>query len=111
MEWDYSVLPIYRGRVYHGIGYIAVASWTPIFGAQERDIFRKIVVTPWTQFMGDNFLRNPLTAIAFVLGSQETSLPVNAGWNTCCAMVSHARGSIDTSIVSVEWGPVNPLSM
>ena len=39
--------------------------------------------------------------------SQETifhkinsCLPVNAGWNTCCAMVSHARRSIDTSIVS-----------
>ena len=28
----------------------------------------------------------------------NSSLPVNAGWNTCCAMVSHA--SIDTSIVS-----------
>ena len=30
----------------------------------------------------------------------NSSLPVNAGWNTCCAMVSHARRSIDTSIVS-----------
>ena len=28
------------------------------------------------------------------------SLPVNAGWNTCCAMGSHARWSIDASIVS-----------
>ena len=30
----------------------------------------------------------------------NSSLPVNAGWNTCCAMGSHARWSIDTSIVS-----------
>ena len=82
----YSVSPIYRGRVYRGIGYIAVACWTPFFGAQERDIFREIAVTPWTQFAGDNFSRNLLTAIAFVPGSQETifreinsSLPVNAG--------------------------------
>ena len=31
----------------------------------------------------------------------NSSLPVNAGWNTCCAgMGSHARRSIDTSIVS-----------
>ena len=30
----------------------------------------------------------------------NSSLPINAGWNTCCAMVSHARQSIDTSIVS-----------
>ena len=87
---------IYRGRMLD-----------PIFGAQERDIFREIAVTPWTQFAGDNFSRNLLTAIAFVPGSQETifreinsSLPVNAGWNTCCATVSHVRRSIDTSIVS-----------
>ena len=53
------------------------------------------------------FAKNLLTAIAFVLGPRETifretnsSLPVNAGWNTCCAVVSHARRSIDTSIVS-----------
>ena len=30
----------------------------------------------------------------------NSGLPVNAGWNTCCAMVSQARLSIDTSIVS-----------
>ena len=87
--------------------YIAVACWTPYFGAQERDIFCEIVVTPWTQFAGDNFSRNLLTTIAFVLGPRETifretnsSLPVSAGWNTCFAVVSHARRSIDTSIVS-----------
>ena len=61
---------------------------------------------PWTQFAGDNFSRNLLTAIAFVPSSQETifheinsSLPVSAGWNTCCAMVSQDGQSIDTSIV------------
>ena len=103
----YSVSPIYRGRVYRGIGYNAVACCTPFFGAQEHDIFREIAVTPWTQFAGDNFSRNLLTAITFVPGSPETifrginsGLPVNAGWNTCCAMVSQARLSIDTSIVS-----------
>ena len=34
-DWDsltyYSVSLIYRGRVYRGIGYIAVACWTPFF--------------------------------------------------------------------------------
>ena len=86
------------------------------FDAQERDIFREIAVTPWTQFAGDNFSRSMLTAIAFVPGSPKTifreinsGLPVNAGWNTCCAMVSQARLSIDTSIVSqsrvwlIQW--------
>ena len=63
---QYSVLPIYSGRVYCGIGYIAITCWTPFFGAQERGIFREIAVTPWTQFAGDNFSRNLLTAIAFV---------------------------------------------
>ena len=29
----------------------------------------------------------------------NSGLPVNAGWNTCCAMVNQARLSIDTSIV------------
>ena len=101
----YSVLLIYRGRVYHGIGYIAVACWTPFFATQECDIFCEIAVTPWTQLAGDNFSRNLVTAIAFVSDSLETifreinsGLPVNAGWNTCCAMVSQARWSIDTSI-------------
>ena len=103
----YSVSPIYRGRVYRGIGYIAVACWTPFFWRPRARYFREIAVTPWTQFAGDNFLRNLLTAIAFVPGSPETifreinsGLPVNAGWNTCCAMVSQDRLSIDTSIVS-----------
>ena len=77
------------------------------FGAQERDIFREIAVTPWTQFTGDNFSWNLLTAIACVPGSMETifreinsGLPVNAGWNTCCVMVTQAQLSIDNSIVS-----------
>ena len=100
----YSVSPIYRGRVYRGIGYIAVTCWTPFFW---RNFFREIAVTPWTQFAGDNFSRNLLTAIAFFPGSPETIFreinsgpPVNTGWNTCCAMVNQARLSIDTSIVS-----------
>ena len=114
---EYSVSPIYRGRVYRGIGYIAVTCWTPFFahrfrefcrrGAQERHIFREITVNPCIQFTGDNFSRNLLTAIAFVPGRWRqlfceinSSLPVNAGWNTCSAMGSHARRSIDTSIMS-----------
>ena len=85
----YSVTPIYHARVYGGIGYIAVACWTPYFcatisrilqtyatksvvffvkigldlfnddtrpsGHISRPIFRKIVVTPWTPFVGNNF--------------------------------------------------------
>ena len=77
---------------------------------QRAWFFHEIAVNSWTQFTGGNFSQNLLTVIAFVHVqhcSKETifreinsSLPVNAGWNTCCAMVSHARWSIDTSIVS-----------
>ena len=50
------------------------------FGAQERDIFREITVTPWTQFAGDNFSQNLLTAIVFVPGSPETIFrKINSG--------------------------------
>ena len=52
-----SELPIYRGRLYRGIRYIVVICWTPFFGAQERDDYRKIAVTPWTQIVGVNFSR------------------------------------------------------
>ena len=67
----YSVSPIYRGRVYRGIGYIAVACWTPFLATHFADmtlksaIFRVITVIPWTPFAGDSFSRNLLTADAF----------------------------------------------
>ena len=73
-------------------------------------IFREIAVIPWTPFAGDSFSRNLLTAVAFdparkrqfsaksALG--QSGLPVNTGGNTCCAMASHRRRIIDTSIVS-----------
>ena len=103
----YSVSPIYRGCIYRGIGYIAVACWTPFFWRPRARYFSRNRGNTLFQFAGDNFSRNLLTAIAFVPGSPETifrkinsGLPVNAGWNTCCAMVSQARLSIDTSIVS-----------
>ena len=53
------------------------------------------------------FAKSAHRDLAFVPSSPETifreinsGLPVNAGWNTCCAMVNQARLSIDTSIVS-----------
>ena len=55
----------------------------------------------------DNFSWNLLIAIAFVpvrrrqfFAKSTLAYLSNAGWNTCCAMVSHARWSIDTTIVS-----------
>ena len=93
---NYSVSPIYRGRVYRGIGYIAVASWTPFLATHfttfadmtlKSAIFREIAVIPWTPFARDSFSRNLLTADAFDPAlSQETifreicSGPI---WLTC----------------------------
>ena len=78
-------------------------------------IFREIAVIPWTPFAGDSFSRNLLTADAFdparrrqfstksgprnLLWANLAYL-WNAGGNTCCAMASHGRRIIDTSIVS-----------
>ena len=67
----------------------------PFFGAHERDIFLEIAVKPWTQFAGDNFLRNMLTAIAFVPGSLET---------ICREINSGARFTKDISHgIQIRW--------
>ena len=58
---QYSVL-----LIYHGIGNIAVACWTPFLVPKSVIFFHEITVTPWAQFAGDNFLQNLLTTIAFV---------------------------------------------
>ena len=84
MSWTSSGYWVTKTHVFVSAGYQAIVA------------LREIKGSTW----------NLLTAIAFP-GLQETifreinsSLPVNACWNTCCAMVSHARRSIDTSIVS-----------
>ena len=75
----YSVSPIYRGRVYRGIGYIAVACWTPFFWRPRARYFsrnRGNTLDPirgrqffaksahrdslCSRFDGDNFSRNQL---------------------------------------------------
>ena len=79
----YSVLPIYRGRVYRGIGYSVVACWTPFFSAHERDVFHEIAVTPWTHFAGGNFSQNLLTAKAVVPRFAADNFSRNQLWPTC----------------------------
>ena len=73
------VLPIYHGRVYRGIGYIAVACWTPFFWCPRTQYFswnRSNSLDPihgrqffakcahhdrlCSQFAGDNFSQNKL---------------------------------------------------
>ena len=94
----YSVSPIYRG-----IGYIVVACWTPFFCPPISRILQ--TWCPRVRY----FLRNRGNSLHSIRGRQffaksahrdspcscsletifreiNSSLPVNAGWNTCCAM-------------------------
>ena len=113
----YSVSPIYRGRVYRGIGYIAVACWTPFFGPPilrilqtwrpraryfSRSRGHSLHSIHGRQFFAKSAHRDSLCSCSLetIFREINSSLPVNAGWNTCCSMGSHARRSIDTSIVS-----------
>ena len=78
-SYQYSVSPIYRGHVYRGIGYIAVACWTPFFWRpraryfsrnrgnsldpiRRRQFFAKSAHRDslCSRFAGDNFSRNQL---------------------------------------------------
>ena len=103
----YSVLSIYRGHVYRGIGYIAVTCWTPFFLRPKARYFSRNRGNTLDTIRGRQFFAKFAHRGSIVPGSLETifreinsGLPVNAGGNTCCAMVSQARRSIDTSIVS-----------
>ena len=113
----YSVSPIYRCHVYHGIGYITVACWTPFFCPPISQIlptwcpraryFSRNCGNSLHSIRGRHFFvksahRDSLCSCSLetIFRQINSSLPVNAGWNTCSAMSSHARRSIDTSIVS-----------
>ena len=123
----YSVSPIYRGRVYRGIGYIAVACWTPFFCPPISQILQtwrpRARYFSWNrgnslhsirgrQFFAKSAHRDSLCSCSLetIFRKINSSLPVSAGWNTCCAMGSHARRSIDTSLchrVGSSWSSVN----
>ena len=108
-----SVSPIYRGRVYRGIGYIAVACWTPFFCPPISRILQswrpRARYFSWNrsnslhsiQFFAKSAHRDSLCSCSLetIFREINSSLPVNVGWNTCCVMGSHARRNIDTSIV------------
>ena len=68
----------------------AIIPWTPFAGDSFREICSPRM--PLIRLAGDNFPRNLLWANLAYLW--------NAGGNTCCAMASHGRRIIDTSIVS-----------
>ena len=97
---------IYRGRMLDPIflptdfaNFAGVAPKSAIFlrnrGNSLHSIRRR-------QFFAKSAHRDSLCSCSLetIFREINSSLPVNAGWNTCCAMGRHARRSIDTSIVS-----------
>ena len=90
---DISRSCISRNRIYRG-RMLDPFFWRPRTRYFSRNrgnsIFREIC-SP----------RSPLFSVrGRIFRETNSGLPVNAGWNTCCVVVSHARRSIDTSIVS-----------
>ena len=105
----YSVSLIYSGRVYRGIGYIAVACWTPCFLPTDLRILQ--TWRPRARYFSRNrgnslhSIRGRLffaksahhdslcsCSLETIFHEINSSLPVNAGWNTCCAsIVSQSR--------------------
>ena len=101
---DYSVSPKYRGRVYRGIGYIAVTCWTPFFCPPMSQILQ--TWRPRARYFSRNrgnslhsirgrqfFSRNLLTAIAFD--------PVR--WRQFFAKSTGAYLSIRAGTHAVRW--------
>ena len=85
---------IYRGRMLDPIFLPTdFVNFADVGGAQERDIFREIAVTPCIQFVGDIFLRNLRTAIAFV--------PVR--WRQFFAKSTGAYLSMRAGTHAVRW--------
>ena len=84
---------IYRGRMLDPIFFAHRFREFCKRGAQERDIFREIAVTPCIQFAGDNFSRNLLTPIAFV--------PVP--WRQFFAKSTRAYLSMRAGTHAVRW--------
>ena len=102
IKTKYSVLLIYRGGIYCGIAYIAVACWIPFFLApMNAKYYFANHSNSLDPIRGRQFFAKSAHHGSFCSWLQATifqeissSLPVNGGWNTCYAMVSDARWSI-----------------
>ena len=97
---------IYRGRMLDPIflptdfaNFADVVPKSAIFSRNRGNSLHSI---RGRQFFAKSAHRDSLCSCSLetIFREINSSLPVNAGRNTCCAMGSHARRSIDTSIVS-----------
>ena len=97
---------IYRGRMLDPIFCPPISrilqTWRPRARYFSRNRGNSLHSIRGRQFFAKSAHRDSLCSCSLETIFREiySSLPVNAGWNTCCAMGSHARRSIDTSIVS-----------
>ena len=97
---------IYRGRMLDSIFCPPISrvlqTWRPRARYFSRNRGNSLHSFRRRQFFTKSAHRDSLCSCSLetIFREINSSLPVNAGWNTCCAMGSHARRSIDTSIVS-----------
>ena len=97
---------IYRGRMLDPIFLPTISrilqTWCPRVRYFSRNRGNSSHSIRGRQFFAKSAHRDSLCSCSLetIFREINSSLPVNAGWNTCCAMGNHARRSIDTSIVS-----------
>ena len=97
---------IYRGRrldpIFLPTDFANFADVVPKSAIFSRNCGNSLHSIGGRQFFAKSAHRDSLCSCSLetIFREINSSLPVNAGWNTCCAMGSHARRSIDTSIVS-----------
>ena len=101
---EYSVSPIYRGRVYRGIGYIAVACWTPFFCPPIWQILQTWCPRAWY------FSRNRGNSLHSIRGRQffaksahRDSLLVPVRWRQFFAKSTGAYLSMRGGTHAVRW--------
>ena len=97
---------IYRGRMLDPIFWPPISrilqTWRPGARYFSRNRGNSLHSICGRQFFAKSAHQDSLCSCSLetIFCEINSSLPVNASWNTCCAMGSHARRSIDTSIVS-----------
>ena len=85
----YSVSPIYRGRVYRGIGYIAVACWTPFFWRPRARYFSRNRGNTLDPIRGRQFFAKSAYRDSLCSRFAGDNFSLNQLWPTCQCGLEH----------------------
>ena len=85
----YSVSPIYRGRVYRGIGYIAVACWTPFFWRPRARYFLRNRGNTFDPIRGRQFFAKSAHRDSLCSRFAGDNFSQNQLWPTCQCGLEH----------------------